>query len=639
MRAVPDLVFVMARRQNHFFVEIVGALRVELDKLGVRSSVSLDGFPEPRAGLISVLVPPHEFFALEGDVHPPDERLLASTIFLCAEQPSQVHFEGNARLAQHAGAVFDINSWAVSEYRRRGINAQHLSLGYSEYWDRYAGDEGRDLDVAFLGAATQRRGRYLASTAPVLSRLRTRIVLTDNSGPNYTSKENFLVGEEKLDLLRRSRVVINIHQGQDPYFEWQRVLEAIHCGCVVVTEHSVGHEPLAPGAHFIPGRPESLGILAREVVEDEGMRRSIREHAYAFIREQLPLRSSAERLLAAAEQLERRVPAPRAHPLRAAAPAAAPPIVNPLPIPARPSDSTDMIRVALKEIRLDMMELRRDQARARLALRGGPPPPVRVVSASPSHRALPPRVSVITALYNQRPWVLDALRSVDMGTFREFELIVVDDGSSDGSLEVVESWSRDHPQVALLLLTHPVNRGLPRARNTGLDFARGEYTFVLDSDNELLPNCLERLVTKLDRDHDASFAYGILACFNDAGDYTHLISQFPWDPQRLRDANYIDAMALFRTHLLRNMGGYTTDRRLYGWEDYDLNCRIAETGRRAAFVQELVGRYRISPGSMLSITNLSWVLAMDALRERCPKLMSGVSLRRETDDARIMLGQ
>ena len=51
-------------------------------------------------------------------------------------------------------------------------------------------------------------------------------------------------------------------------------------------------------------------------------------------------------------------------------------------------------------------------------------------------------------------------------------------------------------------------------------------------------------------------------------------------------------MAMWRTHALRGLGGYTTDHRLYGWEDYDMWCRLAESGGRAEFVAQIVARYR-----------------------------------------------
>ncbi len=137
MTRVPDLAFVIARGQNHFFVELVAALRHELDGIGVRSVVTTAGFPVPRRGLVYVLVPPHEYFVLRGGLDRANRRLLARTVCLCAEQPGTVHFQQNVRLCHSAGAVFDINPWATYEYRRRGIRADHLQLGYSSYWDRF----------------------------------------------------------------------------------------------------------------------------------------------------------------------------------------------------------------------------------------------------------------------------------------------------------------------------------------------------------------------------------------------------------------------------------------------------------------------------------------------------------------------
>jgi glycosyltransferase involved in cell wall biosynthesis len=164
---------------------------------------------------------------------------------------------------------------------------------------------------------------------------------------------------------------------------------------------------------------------------------------------------------------------------------------------------------------------------------------------------------------------------------------------------------------------------LPHARNTALDLARGEFAFMLDSDNEVYPNCFSRLVAALDRDVEAAFAYGMLAIVGPEG-AVGLQSCFPWDPERFRASNYIDAMALVRVNTVPALGGYTTDRRLYGWEDYDLWCRMAERGLRGVLVPEIVAEYRLAPRSMLSITNISGTSAFTALAERYPKLMAGV---------------
>jgi glycosyltransferase involved in cell wall biosynthesis len=279
----------------------------------------------------------------------------------------------------------------------------------------------------------------------------------------------------------------------------------------------------------------------------------------------------------------------------------------------------------LKEVRLDLIDLRRTAARA--ALTGAENkriPDVRIAFSTPAFEARTAvRTSIITALYNHGTEITEALDSLVTSDDFDFEVLVVDDGSTDGSADAVMEWGRRHPEMSLLLLAHPINRGLPAARNSALDFARGEYCFVLDADNAVYGNCLGDLVAALDADPSASFAYGILSSFK-LGEPYGLVSYFPWEPLRLRHGNYIDAMALFRTSALRFLNGYSTDRRLYGWEDYDLFCRFAEAGCRGVFVDKIVASYRVSDTSMLALSNISVSAVFTALKERCPTLMAAV---------------
>ncbi len=292
-----------------------------------------------------------------------------------------------------------------------------------------------------------------------------------------------------------------------------------------------------------------------------------------------------------------------------------------------------MIRRALKDTRLDFMELRRDLARVRRALASPElrvPPRVRTVGWTSAWTATRgARISVLTALYNHAGEIGQALDSLARSRYPDFEVIVVDDGSTDGSGEAVQRWMRSHDDVALMHVEHPVNRGLGAARNTALDFARGQYCFVLDSDNVVYPRCLEMLTAHLDSRPDAAFVYPIMDVFGHAdawvkadGDY--LASVYGWDPDRLRIRNYIDALAMIRTSVLRDLGGYATDRRLHGLEDADLWCRIADRGWTGVHVPAILARYRASPSSMLSLTGLSLTSAYAALIERSPRLMAGI---------------
>ena len=263
---MPELAFVMSPKQNFFFRELVAAIRHELDAQGIRSSLH-ERFPEPHPDRVYVLVPPHEYVALEGPDSLPPDPLLARTIFVCAEQPGTVHFEEDVKLAARAGAVFDINPRSVELFRHFGVGAQYLALGYTDLWDHYEPEREKDIDVLFLGSHSPRRVRFLSEYASTLAKYRTHIQISDNSTPNTAGSTSF-VAEEKWDLLARAKILINIHQGDEPYFEWLRAMDAIHCGAVLVSEHSSGYEPLKPAHHLFFGDPASLAHRADRLLLD-----------------------------------------------------------------------------------------------------------------------------------------------------------------------------------------------------------------------------------------------------------------------------------------------------------------------------------------------------------------------------------
>ncbi len=626
-----EVAFVLSREQNWFFVDLVDTLRDELEPLGVTTSVSLEGFPEPRPDLVYVVVPPHEYVALEGAESLPGPELLGRTIFISAEQPGTVHFDDNAKLAAQAGAIFDISSWGTQMFRERGLPARHLQIGYTPRWDHFDADRERDIDVLFLGAQTSRRLRYLAGYGRTLSRWNCHLQLSDNSAPNVGASPGF-VTDAKWDLLTRAKVLINVHQGDSPYFEWLRALDAIHSGAVIVSEHSLGIEPLVARHHLFVGHAEALGVIADGVLRDPDLQGKVRRTVYDFVRNSLPLSSSAAELAAVAGELAGR-------PLAAFAVAPAfrekrvePPRRLPAPVVAVPNE-TSALRAGVKAMRLDLMGLRRQLSRLEATMRRGDrKPPPRAVKVDQT-RAWGGRrdvvVSTLTALYNHRDTIEPMLDSLAATGYDDFEIIVADDGSSDGSGAVVSSWMREHEDIPALLVRHPVNAGLGTARNTAFDFARGRYCLILDSDNEVYPRCFEKLAATLEENPEVSFAYPMLEAFGSvdayiAGGGAPMVSVFGWEPERLRHGNFVDALSMIRASALRTIGGYTTDHRLYGWEDYDLWCKMAEAGREGLLVPQMLARYRTSPASMQWTTNISITAAVAALVERHPKLMDGV---------------
>ena len=103
-----------------------------------------------------------------------------------------------------------------------------------------------------------------------------------------------------------------------------------------------------------------------------------------------------------------------------------------------------------------------------------------------------PLVSVIIPTYNRADLVRQAVASVEAQTFRDFEIVAVDDGGTDGTYEVLAS------RRELRVLRHPHRRGVSAARNTGIAAARGEWLAFLDSDDLWLPEKLARQILLLE---------------------------------------------------------------------------------------------------------------------------------------------
>ncbi|MFH1754870.1 MAG: glycosyltransferase [Candidatus Latescibacterota bacterium] len=112
-------------------------------------------------------------------------------------------------------------------------------------------------------------------------------------------------------------------------------------------------------------------------------------------------------------------------------------------------------------------------------------------------QAVDAKVSVVIPCFNGERFIGDALKSVLSQSFKELEVIVVDDGSSDGSRDIVEKYSSDSRVV---YLSHDVNKGIPAARNTGIRHAHGDYIAFLDQDDVWMQNKLTKQMQIFEND-------------------------------------------------------------------------------------------------------------------------------------------
>lgn len=112
------------------------------------------------------------------------------------------------------------------------------------------------------------------------------------------------------------------------------------------------------------------------------------------------------------------------------------------------------------------------------------------------------KISIIIPVYRVEPYIEDCLKSVYNQTYRNIEVIIVNDCTPDRSMQIVRDYVSERGNtegIEVKFLEHEKNRGLSAARNTGIDAATGDYLYFLDSDDEITPNCISLLVDPLSR--------------------------------------------------------------------------------------------------------------------------------------------
>jgi glycosyltransferase involved in cell wall biosynthesis len=208
-----------------------------------------------------------------------------------------------------------------------------------------------------------------------------------------------------------------------------------------------------------------------------------------------------------------------------------------------------------------------------------------------------PRVSVIVPAYNAERFLAEALDSALAQTERPFEIIVVDDGSTDGTRALAE---RYEPPVRVV---HQVNRGLPYARNFGAKHATGDWLAFLDADDIWLP---PKLATQLALAHsDVSVVYSDRENFGDLDGLPRIQSEVTpifegdiFETLLLRGNMLTASSTMVRRTVFEGVGGFVEDPRIRECEDWDLWIRVTERHRVAASREPLV-KYRLH-GSSLS---------------------------------------
>ncbi|MBD3280646.1 glycosyltransferase [Candidatus Dojkabacteria bacterium] len=211
-----------------------------------------------------------------------------------------------------------------------------------------------------------------------------------------------------------------------------------------------------------------------------------------------------------------------------------------------------------------------------------------------SLRKQTPEVSVVVPYYNMGQYIDSLLESLDKQTYRDFEIILVNDGSNESaSLQKLEEVQDSRPEISII---NQDNKGLPGARNTGIKESKGKYICCIDPDDKYHPSYFEKAVDLLDNSKDLDIVSSWIKTFGDSESTIKLQrDEFP----AMLYENNICVASMFRKKMWRKVQGYDEKMRA-GYEDWEfwINCLAHKA--RAITIEEPLFNYRITKDSMLN---------------------------------------
>jgi GT2 family glycosyltransferase len=202
-----------------------------------------------------------------------------------------------------------------------------------------------------------------------------------------------------------------------------------------------------------------------------------------------------------------------------------------------------------------------------------------------------PKISVIIPCYNLGQYLDEAVESVLSQTYQDFEILIVDDGSTDPQTQaLLQNYLR--PKTRVIQTAHA---GLAAARNLAIAKTTGAYLCALDADDRLEPTYFEKAVPVLEANPSFTFVSCWLRAFGD--------EEWDWKPERcdlpaLLCEDTVCTAALVRREAVLAVGAYDTTMPLQGDEDWDLWLTLVEHGYQGVILPEPLFHYRQRAGSM-----------------------------------------
>lgn len=219
-------------------------------------------------------------------------------------------------------------------------------------------------------------------------------------------------------------------------------------------------------------------------------------------------------------------------------------------------------------------------------------------------------VSVIIPVYNVSSYIERCLNSVSSQSYNNIECIIVDDATPDDSISKCEKFVANYQgPIRFVIIHHSINRGLSAARNTGTKEASGDYVYYLDSDDDITPDCIEKLLFFVKEDETIQMVQGNYLMVTDG-------NVKPGKSVSCEILNNDDAREQFLIHRRLNefvwnklfKRSFIVDNNLYNKEgiineDLLWIFSIIKTLKRAVLCKDITYYYRIRKGSIATSTN------------------------------------
>ncbi len=198
------------------------------------------------------------------------------------------------------------------------------------------------------------------------------------------------------------------------------------------------------------------------------------------------------------------------------------------------------------------------------------------------------KVSVVIPCYNMGKYVLEAIDSVIKQTYKNIEIICINDGSTDNSRDIILGSVQKYKNSNIIFIDNDENCGLIKSRNIAISKSSGDYILPLDADDTIEPTYIEKAVNILDKFPNVGIVYSRARYF---GKKNKEWSLGKFSKSKILYQNQIFSCAMFRKSDFEKTGGYK-DYMKAGYEDWDLWLSFLELGFTAYKIDEILFNYR-----------------------------------------------